>query len=399
MGLTSPWLISGTKLGLDLKGGFEILYEASPLDPGGTVTKQSLTQTALSLEKRANKTGVAEPEVTTEGKNRIRVKIAGVTDEAKVREMMKRPANLEFRSATGCKNETDYCKVELRGSDFVENAANVTFDQLNNPLVNIKVKDKEKFAKITTELVGKRLAIFLDGEMLSDPVVQQPLTDGNAQITGQPDRQSAQNLADIINLGALPLKLTEKYTQSVGATLGQQSLHQTLLAGGIASVLILVFMIAFYRVPGVVASICMIIFVWLLLLVFRLMGATLTLPGIAAFILGIGIAVDSNIITNERIKDELRHGKSVNSAQRAGSKHSFRTLIDAHITTLIAGAVLSYIGQGAVKGFAIVLIWSIVVNIATNIFLSRYLLHLLAASGRFDKPAYFGVKEREIRAL
>ncbi|MDB4866789.1 MAG: secD [Cohnella sp.] len=403
MAVTTPGLLDKTKLGLDLKGGFEILYEAKPLLPGGTVTKTSLNQTAKSLEQRANKSGVGEPEVTTEGNNRIRVKIAGVADQDKLRDLMKKPADLQFRSAYGCPADTKadrgYCKVELVGSDFVENAAKVSFDQLNRPIVSIQVKDKKTFADITTRLVQKPLAIYLDNVFLSDPVVQQPLTDGSAQITGQPDRASAEKLAQVINLGALPLKLTEKYTQSVGATLGKQSLHATLFAGAIASALILLFMLVFYRLPGLVACICLITYVWVLLGIFWLMGAILTLPGIAAFILGIGIAVDSNIITAERIKDELRSGKTLNSSLRAGAKNSFRTVIDAHITNLIAGLVLYFMGQGSVKGFAIVLIWSIVINILTNVFFPRLLLHLLIQSGKFKKLGYYGVKESEIRAL
>jgi preprotein translocase subunit SecD len=398
--VTTPGLLRGTKLGLDLKGGFEILYEAEPLTPGGTVTREALKQAAISLEKRANRNGVAEPEVITEGSNRIRVKIADVADEQKVRDLMQRPAELQFRSADGCKPEEGYCKVELDGSDFVEGKAKVAFDELNRPVVEIEVKKKEKFAEITTRLVGKPLAIYLDDELISAPIVQQPLTDGKATITGQETIEEARNLAEIINLGALPLKLTEKYAQSIGPTLGQQSLQQTLLAGAVASVIILVFMSAFYRVPGMVASICLIIFTWLLLAVFYLMGATLTLPGIAAFILGMGMAVDSNIISAERIRDELRHGKSIPSAFKAGSKRSFRTIIDAHLTTVIAGAVLYVIGAGGpVRSFAIVLIASLVVNLVTNVALTRFLLQLLVESGRLNKLSHFGVKEREVRAL
>jgi preprotein translocase subunit SecD len=407
MGYFTPGLLNGTKLGLDLKGGIEILYEAQPLTEGGTVTKEALTQTALSLEKRANKTNVAEPEVTTEGKTRIRLKIAVSTGETpkerdaaiqKVRDLMKKPAELQFRSTKDCADGS-YCYVELYGSDFKEGAAQVEYTQLNEPEVKIEVKDKAKLAEVSTRLVGKNLAIFLDDELQSDPVVRQPLTEGTAVISGTYTRDEAQNLADIINLGALPLKLTEKYTQSVGATLGTQSLQDTLFAGILASVLILVFMVVFYRLPGVVATICLLVFVWVLLGVFYLMNATLTLPGIAAFVLGIGIAVDSNIITAERIKDELRNGKTISSSLRAGAKNSFRTIIDAHITTIIAGSVLYFMGHGVVKSFAIVLIASIVVNIATNVFLPRYLLQLLVRSGYFNKPKQYGVKESEIGAL
>ncbi|WP_239615230.1 protein translocase subunit SecD [Cohnella mopanensis] len=407
MGAFTPGLLNATKLGLDLKGGVEILYEASPLTEGGVITTESLNRTAKSLEDRANKSGVAEPEVTTEGKKRIRLKIAistGTTDQErdeaiqKIRDLMKRPAELQFRSSVGC-TDGSYCNVELYGSDFKEGAAKVEMGDLNSYVVNIVVKDKKKLADVSSKLVGKNLAIYLDDVLQSAPVVQTALTNGTAVITGQDSRKEAQELADIINLGALPLKITEKYTQSVGATLGKQSLHDTLFAGGLASVLILLFMLILYRLPGIVASICLIVFVWILLGVFYLMNATLTLPGIAAFVLGIGIAVDSNIITAERIKDELRSGKTIASSLRAGAKNSFRTIIDAHITTLIAAGVLYFMGHGIVKSFAIVLIASIIVNILTNVFLPRYLLNLLIKSGRVNKPSYYSVKEDEINAL
>lgn len=413
IGATMPGLLSKTKLGLDLKGGIEILYEAYPIIEGGTVTKEALKQTALSLEQRANRNNVAEPEVTTEGNNRIRLKIAVSTGETpqerdaaiqEIRDRMKRPAELQFRSTEGCTDGT-YCHVEMYGTDFKEGAAKVELGEFSRPVVRIEVKEKEKLAEISTRLYKKanpadrNLAIFLDDELKSAPEVQGALTDGSAVITGERSLEDAQNLADIINLGSLPLKLTEKYTQSIGATLGKQSLHDTLLAGGLASVLILAFMLVFYRLPGVVASICLIIFTWVMLALFWMMGLTLTLPGIAAFVLGIGIAVDSNIITAERIKDELRSGKSISSSLRAGAKNSFRTIVDAHITTLIAVVVLYYMGHGIVKSFAIVMIWSIVINVVTNVFLPRFLLSLIVKSGKFNKPSYYGVKEGEISAL
>jgi len=289
--------------------------------------------------------------------------------------------------------------VELMGSDFVEGAARVELDQMGRPVVAIQVKDKNKLAEVSTRLVGKQMAIMLDGEIKSAPVVRVPLTDGSAVIEGQESLEEARELAEIINMGALPLKLTEKYTQSVGATLGMKSLEQTLRAGVIASVLIMIFLIGFYRLPGFVASICVFVYVWLLLGVLYLMDATITLPGIAAFVLGVGIAVDSNILMAERMKDELRSGKSLPSAFRAGSKHSFRAIIDAHATNIIAGFSLYFMGQGAVRGFAVVHLWSIVINILTNVFFPRLLLSLLVLSGKFSKLGYYGVKESEVRAL
>ncbi|MGN7357964.1 protein translocase subunit SecD [Paenibacillus sp. SAF-054] len=406
MAWSTPELLDRVRLGLDLKGGFEILYEASPLEQGQKVTKQSLTRTAESLEKRANLLGTSEPEVTTEGTNRIRLKIAGVTNEAEVKKKMREPASLTFRSAEGCKapdaNATPkdkYCKVELVGSDFVENGASVGYSSLNEPVIDIKVKDKKKFADVTKRLIGQPLAIFLDEEMLSDPTVRAELTDGKAQISGSYTIEEAKKISDTINLGALPLKLTEKYSQSVGATLGKQSLNKTIEAGIIGSIVILIFMIAMYRIPGIIASFGLIVHTWLLILVFVWADFTLTLPGVAAFILGIGMAVDANIITNERIREEIRNGRSVMSSVKAGNKSSLRTILDSNITTIIVGAVMFAFGTGAVKGFALVLIVEIVLSILTNVYFTHYLLSLLVKAGLLKKPKQFGVKESEINAL
>ncbi|CAH0119095.1 MULTISPECIES: protein translocase subunit SecD [unclassified Paenibacillus] len=399
MAWTSPELVKSIRLGLDLKGGFEILYEAEPLEQGGTVTKESLHQTAKSLAKRADALGTTEPEITPEGTKRIRVKIAGITDEAKVRDIMKKPAELTFRSADGCKPEEGYCKVELRGNEFVENGAELVYDQLHNPEVAIKVKDKKKWEEISSRLIGKQLAIYLDDRLLSDPVVNGVFTDGNAVISGSYTNEEARELRDTINLGALPLKLTEKYTQSVGATLGQMSLQQTVFAGLIGSAAVVLFMLIFYRLPGTIAIFTLLMHTWLMLLLFYWGGFTLTLPGIAAFVLGVGMAVDANIITSERIKEELRSGKSVLSALKAGSKNSFRAIMDANVTTLIAGAVMFMIGTGSVKGFAVILMLNIITSILTNVFLSRVLLHMVVKANLFKKPSYFGVKESEISAL
>jgi preprotein translocase subunit SecD len=391
IGLTSPTLVSKIKLGLDLKGGFEILYVAQPIEAGQAVTRESLLETAKSVEGRANGQGVSEPEVTTEGADRIRVRIAGAANEAQVREVLKKPAELTFRGPDGTK--------EMLGSDFVAGGAQIGFSSTNQPEIHIKVKDAEKFRKVTEKLLNQPLAIYLDETELSAPVVRGILTDGQATISGNYTYDQAVKIRDTINLGALPLKLTEKYTQSVGASLGQLSLQQTVEASLIAGVLILLFMLALYRLPGAIASISIITYVWVLLGIMYLMHATLTLPGIAAFVLGVGMAVDANIITYERIKDEMRSGKSVLSSLKAGSRNSFRTIIDANLTTILAGAVLYYLGTGAIQGFALILIFSILVSILTNVLFSRWLLLLLIRSNIANKPAYFGVKESEINAL
>lgn len=471
IGATTP-LFKDIRLGLDLKGGFEILYQATPTTQGEAVTRESLIQTAKSLEQRANALGTSEPEITTEGTDRIRLRIAGVTDEATVRQTMKEPAELTFRSMSGCstdpssqqssdkssstekssnttskssgsadsKSNSDsntvttqsaestpavevtpstgaatssatsdtyanedplkvYCKVELQGDDFKENGASVVYNQLNQPEITIQVKDASKFAEITKRLINQPLAIFLNDTLLSAPVVRAELTGGTASISGDYTTQEAQQLKDQINLGALPLKLTEVYSQSVGASLGQQSLTDTLRAGIAASIVILLFMVLVYRVPGLISGFCIIVYIWLTLMIFIAGDFTLTLPGIAAFILGVGMAVDANIITFERIKDEIINGKSISSAFKSGSRSSFGTVMDAQLTTIIAAAVMFGLGTGAVRGFALVLIFNIIVSIASNLFFSRYLLSLLVKGRLINKPEYFGVKESERNAL
>lgn len=388
---TSPSIVKDVKLGLDLKGGFEVLYEAEPLEGGVAVTKESLKKTAKNLEDRIDKMGVEEPEITTEGSNRIRVRLAGVENEEEIKEKLGKPVNLTFRAPDGT--------IELDGSDFKPNGAGVGYDSLGKPFVTIELNDAKKFEEVTTRLTGQTLSIYLDEELLSSPSVNYPITGGSAQISGDYTIEEAKELRDTINLGALPLKLTEKYTQSVGAQLGQNSLERTVEAGIIGTVIILIFLIVLFRIPGVIASITVITYAWLLLIVFNLMNATLTLPGIAAFALGIGMAVDANIIMYERIKEEIKSGKSLMSSLKAGSKNSIRTIMDANITNIIASVVLYYIGNGAIRGFALTMIFSVLISMITNIFLSRFLIMLIIKSKLFNKPSYYGVKEEEIRAL
>lgn len=396
---TTPALTDKLRLGLDLQGGFEILYQAEPIEEGAEVTPQSLKETALSLAMRADALGVAEPEVDTEGKDRIRVSLAGVENEDELRDIMKQPANLTFRSADGCPTPDDFCRIELRGTDFKENAANVFLNEVNQPIVQIEVKDKKKFEEVSRRLLGKPLGIFLDDEMLSAPVVRGVFTDGKATIEGQETLAEANRLKDIINLGALPLKLKELSVQRVGPTLGQMSLDQTITAGIIATIFIFVFMLAYYRVPGIVASISLTVYVWILLIAFYWMNATLTLPGIAAFVLGVGMAVDANIITFERIREEMRAGKSLLSALKAGSQNSLSTILDANITTVVAGAALFFFGTGAIRGFAVTLIASIVVSMLTNVLFTRLLLHLLFRGFPRMKPELLGLKSSQIADL
>lgn len=403
---TSPTLLNGVRLGLDLQGGFEILYEVEPLEEGQELTRNVLREAAKNLEERANASRVDEPDVTPLLPNRIRVRLAGVENQEQLMQRLKEPAVLTFRSSDGCASPTDYCKIELEGKDFVEDGASVQYEQgSTTPIVAIKLKNPDKFEEVTGRLAslapeGRNvLAIFMDDQLISAPTVNFAIGGGEAIITGRFTHREAEDLAQKINLGALPVKLTEKYTQRVEATLGRLSLEQTLTAGLIGSAFIILFMLGVYRLPGLVACITLIIYTWLLLLIFYWMRATLTLPGVAAFVLGVGMAVDANIITAERIKDELRSGKTMLSSLKAGSRNAFRTIMDANITTIIAGAALYFLGTGAIQGFALTLIFSIIVSIVTNVWLARVLLNLLVTPKMAKNPRLFGVKESEIREL
>ncbi|WP_231574859.1 protein translocase subunit SecD [Paenibacillus sp. FSL R7-0273] len=388
---TIPRVLEEVRLGLDLKGGFEVLYEAQPLEPGGVITPESLRQTAASLEKRVNALGTSEPEIWTEGTNRIRVRLPGVTDEQNIRELLGKPAELTVVGPDG--------SLELRGDDFVEGETLAVRDELGHPGVLVTLKNPDKLKEMSTRLLNRQIRFELDGELLTDPVVQAVMTNGQMRIVGAFSQKEASELADIINMGALPLKLNEKLNQTIGASLGQEALTQTLRAAAIGSIVVLLFMLVFYRLPGLIASFTLITYGWLLLICFNLVQAVMTLPGIAAFVLGVGMAVDANIITYERIKEELRSGKSLPSALTAGSRHSFRTIMDSNVTALISAICMFSLGSGAIKGFAVTMILSIVLSILTNVYFSQWLLRQLGRSGRLQNSRWYSVKPSGIHAF
>ncbi|SFJ40903.1 protein translocase subunit SecD [Thermoflavimicrobium dichotomicum] len=386
---TTSVIVKGITLGLDLQGGFEVLYEAAP---GQKVTPQILNDTQEAIRKRIDVLGVAEPDITIEGTNRIRVQLAGVKDQKKARELLGKQAELTFRDPSGK-------QILLRGKDLQEGGAKLDYDQANQPVVTIKLKDAKKFEEITRKYVGHPIPIYLDNQQLSAPVVQEPIAGGNAQITGQRTVEEAQELVDLLNAGAVPIKLVEKQSYAVDASLGAKSLRDSLEAGVIAVLAIFIFVIGYYRLPGLIAVITLIVYSYLVLVTFYVLDVTLTLPGIAAFILGIGMAVDANIITSERIKEEIRVGRSVSAAVRAGSKRSFLTIFDSNITTIIAAVVLFIFGTASVKGFSVSLIAGILVSFLTAVGLSRLLIYLLVRSNMVNRPTLFGVREDEISDL
>jgi preprotein translocase subunit SecD len=375
--------------GLDLRGGFEVLYQAAPHQK---VNTDILNQTASAIRNRIDILGVTEPDLTIEPPNRIRVQIAGVKDQQKAREIIGKPAQLTFRDPTGK-------KILLKGTELKPGSAKVGYDQTNSPVVEIQLTNAKKFEDITRKYIGQPMPIYLDENQLSAPTIVQAIPGGLAQISGQSSVTEAQDLASLLNAGALPIKLTEKQSYAVDASLGEDALRGSLQAGAYAVLAIFIFVIGYYRLPGFVSVLTLIAYGYLVLLVFDVLNMTLTLPGLAAFILGIGIAVDANIIMNERIREELRHGKSIRSAVKTGSRRSFLTIIDAHVTTIVAAFLLFFFGTAGVKGFAVSLIAGIIVSLITAVALSRIMVNLLIQSNLIKKPAWFNVKEDEISDL
>ncbi|RLQ92012.1 protein translocase subunit SecDF [Planomicrobium sp. Y74] len=410
IGTTSLPIAKDIKLGLDLQGGFEVLYEVQPLDGGPEITNEILSDTTDALMNRINVLGVSEPVIQIEGDNRIRVQLAGIEDQSEARELLSTEANLTFRDADD--------NVVLDGSDLKEGGATGTFDENGQPIVSLELKDPGKFAEITGEISQRPpgenvLVIWLDFEegedsyqeermeadpkFVSDPRVSQRINSPSVQIEGNFTVEETQNLAGILNAGALPVELTEIYSTSVGAQFGEEALDKTTFAAAIGIGLVLLFMLVFYRFPGVIAFITLSVYVYLILLIFVWIGGVLTLPGIAAIMLGVGMAVDANIITYERIREEMRTGKSVKDSFRIGARSSFSAIIDANVTTLLAAAVLFYFGTSSVKGFATLLIISILASFITAVWGSRLLLGLWVHSGFLDsKFGWFGLKPDKI---
>ncbi|TQR32846.1 protein translocase subunit SecDF [Lysinibacillus sphaericus] len=412
IGTTVGGVLKDIKLGLDLQGGFEVLYEVKELHKGEEITQGVLSATATALSQRVNAIGVSEPSIQVEDKNRIRVQLAGVEDQESARKLLSTTANLTFRDVDD--------NILLDGNDLKPGGAKDSFDQQNRPIVSLTLKDGKKFADITSKIAAKPagqnlLVVWLDFEegvdsykaesqkakprYASAATVNQTLNTTDVMISGNFTVEETKNLAGILDAGALPVKLNEIYSTSVGAQFGDQALKSTILAGVVGVVIIFLFMLFYYRLPGFISIITLAIFTFLVLVVFDWINAVLTLPGIAAIVLGIGMAVDANILAAERIREELRVGYSVKQAFQIGSKQSLSAIVDAQLTTLLAAAVLFQFGTSSVKGFATTLIISILLSFLTAVWGSRVLLGLLVNSGYFNNSAWFGIAKSKQHSL
>ncbi|AVX21463.1 preprotein translocase subunit SecD [Carboxydocella sporoproducens DSM 16521] len=360
-------------LGLDLQGGVHVVLQAKATKETA-VTQDAIARTIEVLHRRVNETGVREPVIQPEGRDRIIVELAGLKDPEEAIRLIGKTAVLRFKTADG--------KTVLTGEDL-KTAQTGIDPYTNQPEISLTFTSEgaRKFAEITTKNVGKPIAIYLDEQLLTNPVVKEPITNGQARITGNRTVEEAENIAKLLRAGALPLDLEFVEKRVVGPTLGSDSLNKSILAGEIGLVAILVFMILFYRLPGLVADFALVVYAFLVLGLLAALNATLTLPGIAGFLLSLGMAVDTNIIIYERIKEELRAGKTVRTAIEAGFNRAFTTVLDANVTTLIAAAVLYFLGTASIRGFAVTLALGIVASMFTAISFTRWMLRLIADAG------------------
>ena len=353
------------KLGLDLAGGVSITYQVKDDNP----TDEEMSDTIYKLQKRVEQYST-EASVYQEGKDRINIEIPGVSDANEILEQLGKPGSLEFQTTDG--------ETVLTGSDVKSASAKAGEDDMGNKEysveLNLNDSGKEKFAEATEANVGKQISIIYDGELISSPVVQTAITGGQAYITGDFTYEEADNLASTIRIGGLKLELEELRSNVVGAQLGEQAISTSLKAGVIGLVIIFLFMIWVYYLPGLASSLALIIYTEIVLVILNAFNVTLTLPGIAGIILSIGMAVDANVIIFARVREEMTKGKSVKNSLKTGFQKAMSAIVDGNVTTLIAALVLWFKGSGTVKGFAQTLGIGIVVSMFTALVITRLIV-------------------------
>ena len=373
-------------LGLDLSGGVSITYQVVDENPSA----EDMSDTIYKLQKRVDSYST-EASVYQVGDDRITVEIPGVQDANQILEDLGNPGSLEFQMPDGT--------VFMTGDMVADAQAATQTDTYGNKeyVVALKLTDEgaKIFGEVTSENIGKNLPIVYDGETISYPRVQTAITGGEAQITGMADFEEAETLATQIRIGSLSLQLSELESSVVGAQLGSQAISTSLKAGAIGLAIVMVFMIIMYAVPGIAASLALAIYTTLVIATLYLFEITLTLPGIAGIILGIGMAVDANVIVFARVREEIATGKSVQTSMKIGFQKAMLAILDGNITTLIASVVLMALGSGTVKGFAYTLMIGIILSLFTAMVVTRYILYSLYALGLKSEKLYGRAKERK----
>ena len=376
--------IENIRLGLDLAGGVSITYQTDKENP----TAEEMDDTVYKMQKRAENYST-EAQVYKEGTNRINVDIPGVTDANEILEQLGKAGSIGFYDESG--------NLVIEGSD-IDTAEATTQKNQTTGLTEYVVKltlnagGKDKFAKATAANVGKQIAIVYDEKTISAPVVSTTISDGVAIISGQETMDEANELASVIRIGALPLQLNEVRSNVVGAKLGLEAINTSLLAGIIGFVLVILLMVVVYRIPGVVASIALVLYLAAEMVILNVLDVTLTLPGVAGIILSIGMAVDANVIIFTRIKEEIGTGKTVQSAIKLGFDKALSAIIDSNVTTIIAAVVLYFMGSGTIKGFATTLAIGVILSMFTALTVTKYLLRAFYNLG-CDNEKLYGIKK------
>ena len=376
---------SRIKRGLDIAGGLYVLLEA--VETGDEEVDADAIQRAIAvIRMRVDELGVAEPVIAPQGENRIRIELPAVQDAERAREIIGRTARLSFVGPDG--------KEIVTGAHLTKAMVeqNVYVDP--KPYVSIKFDEEgtRKFGKATGEFLKQPISIVLDGEVISSPIVNSVITNGEAIITGNFTYEEAADLALLLRSGSLPVELKTMESRLIGPTLGQRTEAISVYAAAVGLAAVFLFMLLYYRFAGFIAGIALVFYLTLVTGALMLLPTTLTLPGIAGLILSIGMAVDANVIIFERIKDELRAGRTVRTAMENGFNRAFTTILDSNVTTIIATIVLFALASGPVRGFAVTLFIGIVSSMITAIYLTRFMLRLAYRAGIVRSGAYVGVK-------
>lgn len=397
-----------TKLGLDLQGGLSVEYRVVPVGDR-TPTLADLAVVRDIIERRVNSTGVVEPVVVTQGTDRIIVELPGEQDTTTVRRLVGTTGRLDFvpiptsqttPPAEGQTLDLGVYKPLFSGDQLA--SANVGQDQNGNRTVNFVLKEEGKnlFADWTARHVGEFFAITLDGVVISAPRINSSIPGGNVEISsgnaiGGFSKSVAENLVNVLKFGSLPFPVEELSSDTISPTLGQEFLTRSLLAGFIGILLVLVFMLIHYRLPGLIAGLALMYYTLVVLAIFRLIPVTLTLAGIAGFVLSVGMAVDANILIFERTKEELRLGKSLASAIEAGFNRAWNSILDSNVSSLITAFILYFFGSSTIQGFALVLIIGVLTSMYSAIVVTRTLLRFVVARSWAQRPGLYGVTREE----
>ena len=387
------------KLGLDLVGGSRLVLEAQPVN-NTQVTPDMMSSLQFAIENRVNKLGVSETVVQRIGDKRLVVEIPDVSDLNQAKAYIGETAELDFRKAVMQNGAEVWVSTGLTGKDLTK--ANLSTNSQNAQWVvdlEFNAAGTKKFADLTKQMVGQQMAIFFNGELQSAPVIREPITGGRAQISGGDSGfayEEAKTMVDLLNAGALPVpaKIIEENT--VGPTLGADSIAKSQIAGAIGLGFVMLFMVLYYRVPGLIADIALILYGLFLFAIFKAVPVTLTLAGIAGFILSIGMAVDANILIFERTKEELRAGRTLFTAINSGFDRAFTSIFDSNTTTIITCVILYCLGTSIVKGFALTLAIGVIVSMFSAITITKNFMHLIFGTGTLKNPAMFGLKPEEI---